>query len=442
MNLDFLTNIRPFQVIFMTVFGLLAVLGLFLFANFSGFGGGSRLVGNVQIWGTVPQNAVSDALAGLTRNHKEYGNVRYVQKPEATFDAELADAIASGTGPDMVLISQEQLLAESNKLNVIPFSSFPKRTFLDTYVPEATLFLTDKGTYGIPLIVDPIVMYYSKPALASAGVAQPPATWEAVTGLAGTLTQKTSDLQVQKSAIALGEFSNIQSARAIISLLLLQAGSTISAQTGSGGMRSTITSSAQPDATGVSPTEAAMNFYTQFANPSKTVYSWNRSLPDSRQAFLAGDLDLYLGYASERPSIAAGNPNLEFDMAVVPQAQLTQERVTYGRLYALAIPKASKNAAGAYTVARALSTKDISSDFAMALSMAPALRGALTPPADDLYAPVFYPEALISQGWLSPAPQSIDAIFSTMIDNIVTGRKATSEALVAADQALTAALRK
>ena len=38
-----------------------------------------------------------------------------------------------------------------------------------------------------------------------------------------------------------------------------------------------------------------VNFYTDFSDPVKPVYSWNRSAPESRNAFLAGAAVLTLG---------------------------------------------------------------------------------------------------------------------------------------------------
>ena len=73
--------------------------------------------------------------------------------------------------------------------------------------------------------------------------------------------------------------------------------------------------------------------------------------------------------------------------------------------------------------------------------MAPARRADLTPAADDPYQAVFYPEALVAKGWLSPAPSDTDAIFSAMISNVITGRKTIGDAVSTAAQALSAALR-
>lgn len=429
---------RPFQIIVIGIFVLLAIGGLVLFANFSGLGGTGVKVGTVTVWGILPASAMNAQLDTLKANRKEFATVSYVQKSAENFDAVLANAIASGVGPDLVLISQEELLAERSKLTVIPFSVISQRTYLDTFLPIDELFLTDKGTYGIPLVVDPLVLYYNRTLLSSAGVAQAPATWEAVTGLAPRLTLKPGG-QIMRSALAFGEYANIPAARGIVSLLLFQSGSSITTLS-SGSVRSALTTSANGDTFGVSPAESALNFYTQFADPAKTVYSWNRSLQDARQAFIAGDLVLYVGYASEAPFLAAANPNLDFDMAKVPQPSTSQSRTTFGRAYAFAIPKATKNYGGALTVARTLAGKDQVTPVSRKLSMAPAQRALLIPASDDRFQAVFYPEALIAKGWLSPLPSVTDGIFAAMIGNITSGRLSVRDALEKADQALDSSL--
>lgn len=431
-------KMRPFQIIVMVVFGFLALIGLFLFANYSGFGGGKATIGSVTIWGTTPSENMQAGLRSLVEAHKEYGSVRYVAKNIETFEADLNEAIASGVGPDLILITQEQLLAQQNKLTLIPYASISERTYIDSYLPIFELFLTDTGSYGVPLAVDPLVMYYNRPMLASVGVAEPPRTWEAVTGLVALLTKKLPDHTVTKSLVAIGEYDNVTNARAIVSLLLLQSGNKLT-QESNNGLRAALSASAG-GTFGISPSESALNFYTQFANPTKTVYSWNRALPESRQSFLAGDVALYPGFASERPLLTAGNPNLDFDMAAIPQPETATGKVTYGHAYVLAIPKAAKNSSGAFQVATALAAKDVGPQVARALGMAPALRSALKPSANDFYTPVFYPEALVAQGWLSPAPKVTDEIFSTMIGNITSGRRSVRDALFTADQALDAAL--
>jgi multiple sugar transport system substrate-binding protein len=429
---------KPFQIILLSVFGVLALVGLFVFTTYSGFSSTKNAVGSIVVWGTLPQDGVSQALQALSSASPDYKDVTYKQIPAAQFDGQLADALASGVGPDLIIISQEQLLTEAPRLNVIPFSTIPQRTYVNTYVPEANLFLGSAGTYGIPYVIDPLVMYYNQSLLASAGIATPPATWEAINGVAQKLTQQTGNQTIIKSAVALGGYGNVTNARSILSLLMLQAGNSIT-QNVNGGFRSVL-SQAPAGTFGATPAESSLNFYTQFANPSKTTYSWNASLPTSQHAFLSGDLALYFGFASERSFLQDANPNLRFDMTPIPQPSAAAANISYANIYAFAIPKASKHAAAAYQTAIAMTDTKPLLIAAYGMGMAPAKRALLTPSADDLYGPVYFPEALTAQGWLSPTPATTDRIFAGMIDAVVTGRSVARDALITAEQSFNAAL--
>lgn len=436
-------EIKPFQIILMAVFALTALVGIFLFANFQGFNTGVVPVGPVTIWGTLPERPMGDALNTLRQTHGELAKVTYVQKPADTFDTDLANAIAEGTGPDLIIISQEQLADNTEKLSPIPYSTISERTFRDTYLPESELFLSSKGSYGVPFVLDPLVMYYNRTSLQGVGAATPPSTWEAVAGIAPVLTRMDVGGSLTKSGVALGTYDNIENARAILSLLFLQAGYSVTARGTDGSLRGTLMSSpsSTQSTTGTTPAASAVSYYLQFGNPAKTTYAWNKGISSARTAFVAGDLALYFGFASEQPVIAAGNPNLDFDMAAMPVPGTAQTPMTYGRVYAFAIPKASHNAAGALRAANSLVGKDVLPALAKGLRMAPAQRALLSPSAGDLYEPVYFPQALVARGWLSPAPEKTDDLFATMIASVSSGRQSVYDALSLLDQGISAALR-
>lgn len=430
-------NLRPFQVIVMGIFGLVALIGLVVFANFQGFSSNAPQVGSVTIWGTLPAKQFNDALTAYKQGRPELAQVNYVERPEETFDADVAEAIATGKGPDLLVLSQEDLASAEAKLTYFPSSIISERDYRDSFLPITELFLREGGTYGMPLAVDPLVLYYNRPVMAASGVARPPSSWEAVSGLTATVNQQTGAQAVTRSLIALGTYDNIENARAVLSLLFLQAGYKVSTR-GDAGYRSDLLD-VRSGMLGSSPAESALNFYTEFANPTKTVYSWNRSLPNNRQAFLAGDVALYLGFASERAGLAEANPNLDFDMTAAPNPGTATSRITYGKAYAFAIPRASKNQQGAVAISKLLAAKDASALFARSLGMAPAARAALAPKEGDLFEPVYFPEALVARGWLSPAPAETDRVFATMVGNVMSGRESVITAIQTASRSLTAA---
>ena len=389
------------------------------------------------IWGTLPQSAIQESLTTVSQGNETYKGVSYVEMPQQGFSTQLSDAIAAGEGPDMVLMSTEDVFSERNKLQLIAFSSIPQRAFIDSYLSLFELLLTTDGTYGVPLVADPLMLYYNRTLLSAGNIVDIPPAWEGVAALVPQLTVRDGAGVISRSAIALGEYTNVQNARAILSLLFLQSGTSIT-QTTTNGVRTTLQGEKN---FGTTPAESAVNFYTQFADPAKTVYSWNRSLPNSRDNFVAGDSVMYVGFASELPYLSAANPNLNFDVVMVPQPATGNARTTYGVGYAFVLPKQSKNPTGAFTVATALTDTIPMASIAHSLSMSPARKNLLSSDPNDIFSPVIYSSALVAKGWLSPSPSITDGIFAGMIGNITSGRLDVTQALGTAAQSLDASLR-
>ena len=67
------------------------------------------------------------------------------------------------------------------------------------------------------------------------------------------------------------------------------------------------------------PFETSVQFFTNFSNANNQLYSWNRQQQLDRNAFTGGDLAMYFGFGSEAAALLKQNPNLNFDMAPMPQ---------------------------------------------------------------------------------------------------------------------------
>ena len=421
-----------FQIILFTVFGLAALIGLFIFATYTS-NRGSNGIGAVTIWGTLPKADIAEALTAAAKIQTTLKDVSYVEKDPATLPTDLAAAIATGNAPDLVLASQEELHTLARFITPIPPATLSARTFADTFIEEGSLFAAPQGAgyYGIPLLVDPLVLFSNRSALSSNGIPKPPATWEALTGLVPHVALLTPGRQITRGLIALGTYDNIHNARAILSTIFLQTGVSIAGYSDTGALVADL----GQDAADSAPGKAVLGFYTQFADPSKVSYTWNASLPNSQQAFLAGDLALYFGYASEARYLRAANPNLDFDVAPAPQPATARAKSVYGLVYALMLPNGAKNPNSAYQAA-ALLSNFAEPAFAGATGLAPATLSALAAPPPDPTATLAYAEALYAKGWLSPAPANTDAVFSGMINAVISGRSTPDTALASAESTL------
>jgi ABC-type glycerol-3-phosphate transport system substrate-binding protein len=163
-------------------------------------------------------------------------------------------------------------------------------------------------------------------------------------------------------------------------------------------------------------------------------------MPDSKSMFLSGDLAVYFGFASELADIRLKNPNLNFDIAPVPQTASSDRTITFGRMIGLAIVKNSKNIAGAYEVAGKMTAAQSVEALAKLTNLPPVRRDLLATRPAEAFKTVFYDGAIQSRAWLSPEPAKLKPIYKEMIESITAGRASVSQVLSRAYQQLNTAL--
>ncbi|HEU5114756.1 MAG TPA: extracellular solute-binding protein [Candidatus Paceibacterota bacterium] len=423
-----------FQLIFTTILIALGVGGVILFAVSKN--SASKGAAPIVMWGTLDQEAMTNFLSKENQANKNTLNVSYVKKDPQTFESDLISALARGSGPDLILLPQDLILKQLDKFYVVPFANYSQRSFMDAFIQEGELYLTKDGVVGLPFTVDPMVMYWNRDIFSNAGVAVPPTSWTQFFDLAPKVTVKDDNGNVTQSLVAFGESANVTHFKDMLALLAMQAGTSIVGTDRQGNLGSVLSARG---ADGMVPGEEALSYYTEFSNPLKSSYSWNRSLPNDKAAFIGGKLAVYFGYASELQSIRNGNPNLNFDVALMPQTE--GKKMTFGNMDAIAILKASRNVAAAYTAAVALTSESLETDWQTISGLPPVRRALLSPLPSDAYNSIFYQSALISNAWLDPNREATIDTMSNLIENVTSGRLRISEAVDRANQEIGALLK-
>jgi ABC-type glycerol-3-phosphate transport system substrate-binding protein len=436
-----MSNLRPFQIVLLAIFAFLAVIALIFLSLFQAQRSQEeKAYGNkVEIWGTLSSDAFKTELQEVTKSDKAFNVVSYRQFDAATFKDQLVNAIAENRSPDLIVLPSEDLVSLRAKLYAIPYESFSERDFRDAFVDGAEIYARQDGVYGIPFAVDPLLMFWNRDLFASNGLSQAPRTWEEiVSDVVPRLTRRDTSRNVLQSAVAFGEFRNVLHAKETLLLLSLQTGSKMVTEE----KDRYVVALNDPIVEGSrAPLEATAQFYTDFSNVNSPLYSWNRALPKDKDAFIAGDLGIYFGLGSEAADIEQKNPNLNFDVSMVPQGANATALRTYGDFYAFAIPKASKNAKGAYAVARILSNAQNGQSLSAKLFMASVRRENLSANEQNPYRKIMLQSALISRAWLDPGTEKSDAVFMQMIEDIVSNRARISEAVSDAVDRLTLAFK-
>lgn len=424
-----------FQIILLAVFGIFIILAVGVFSLYRGGSGAGSAT--VTVWGDMAANDFNRLLNTPAFVRDRTIAIRYAEKSAESIEADFTEALARGAGPDLIIITQDKFWKEKPKLTVIPYRSVSERDFKTTFIEEGELFLDPTGVYALPFSIDPLVLYYNRDLLSAVGQAQPMRYWDEIYAAALNLSKRDAAGNLVSSVMALGEAGNIPHAKDILSLLLFQAGTPITSLVGSE-LRSQI--SANFDLP-ISPGEAALDFYTQFSNPTKVFYSWNRSLINAQTHFTSGDSAYYLGFASELGALRNKNPTLNFGLSLVPQSRVSGKVMTFGRLRGLAISRGSRNPSAALRVATKLVSKEAALALSGILTLPPARRDLLSIKPADAFLSVFYDAALQSKGWLDPDAPATDAVFREAIESITSGRARTAQVVNKTSRAVEALIK-
>lgn len=424
-----------FKIVITGIFILSFIVGLALFAVSKN--SSSLESANLVIWGTVPVEVFDIAYKNSSLKSNKQIKVTYIKKEVDTFDTEFVEALSEGVGPDIVILRDDYVYKNRNKLFVIPYKNYTQREFMDTFIEAGEIFLSKEGVIALPFMVDPMVLYWNRDIFTNSQVSESLRYWDEVYGLIEKTTRRDSNANILQSTIAMGEWTNITNAKEILSNLLLQAGTPITTRNEERVLSVLNQRFNYPTV----PGQSAVNFYTQFSNPVASSYTWNRSLPTSFNMFLAGRLATYMGFASEIFSIQQKNPNLNFDVTYIPQIREASRKTVFGRLHVLAIVKQSKQIAGAFIALNGLTEISVIKELEKVTNLPPVRRDLLRQRPTDAFRIVFYDSALISKSWIDPDSLATENIFRDMIQNITSGRKKPSDALSVAETELSVLLK-
>jgi ABC-type glycerol-3-phosphate transport system substrate-binding protein len=416
-------KLRPFELALVTIFLVLAILAVVLLMLYepSESPDNPSSIGEVVVWGTLPADALDEFLRTAAEGLPLFRQVEYRYIPVADFDNTFIRALADDSQPDLILIPHEALVTHRDRLIPPSTEQMSLRTFRDTYLDGTEIFILENQVQAVPVGVDPLVLFWNRSLLGSANLLTAPATWEEFSlTTVPRLTRREFDRTITQSAVAFGEARNVTHFYPVLSLLALQQGSLFVTE-GPRGYNILLDSTAEG---GGRPFSQALEFFMRFSDPTTPEYSWNRALGVDRQEFLRERLALYFGLSSEVRELTERNPNLNFDVAEVPQGANAGVRRTFGRFYGLALVRGGANPAGAARLQALMS--DPATGYAASLAVAgglvPVDRQSVALGTEDPYSAPAYRSAVVARGWLAPGMVETDAVFTAIIEASVTDR--------------------
>ncbi len=405
----------------------------------------------ISIWGVYDAKAFQDATATYHNSHP-YATITYTQKTREGLKDAAVEAWALGKGPDILMIPADEIRVYQPFLTPAPVSTtsyaytrtkqlgIKEQTTIKKQLvagPTATSIrqdfvdavssdgIIDGKIYGLPVSMDSLLLYSNRTLLNQGHVAYPAKTWSELVQHVPSLTLFDSKQNIIQSGAALGTEKNVTHAEDILSLLILQNGGSVMS-----GKSVTLDQS---------PTNSqAVDFYTDFGNPNKAVYSWNDQLQDSISAFAEGKVAYYIGYAEDEATIKDRGAGIQYDISAIPQVNL-QRSVSVAKYDLLVVAKTTKYPQVTWNLLQYLTGKEGATKILNQTLLTPArkdlVQTLLTNPDSVIQAKVT--QALTAVNWYSGT--NIDrarSIMQDLINTVRTNTKSSTDAVTTAAQQL------
>lgn len=407
---------------------------VFLAAGCGGGGTGQVQQSDVVLTIWKPFTDTQEMQDLITAYQTAYPNIRveYTKKNIENYEADLLDALASGKGPDIFSINNAWLPRYQDKVVEAPEKVYKfvdyKNTFLDVLVDD---FTKNQKVYGTAFAVDTLGLYYNKDLLGSAGYATPPKTWEDLAKQSRKLTKQDDRGYFATSGIAMGTSANVNRAQDILYLLMLQQGVRPWSDDKS---RPTFSQSIQKGSQNYFPGNLGLSFYTSFAQPNSANYNWNTTSDYSVDAFTNGRAAFLYGYSFTRQTIRQKSPNLNFDVAPVPQVNLDDPRVNFANYFGEVVNKQSKNSEAAWNFLKFVTSKDNLEKYYKAYKYPSSRKDLVEMQTNDPQIGVFAHAGLTAKPFYRPDQAKIDAIMLKAIDNVTLSGMRVEQAIQQAEQ--------
>lgn len=388
----------------------------------------------------------------INRFQGQYSHIRinYQQFRPEEYEQALLEAWAEDRGPDIFSIPYTWLGKYQTKILPIPqkmsighqfltgtikkeykveiqekrglTSRDLKNFFVDTVANDV---YRQNQIWALPLSLDTLALYYNRDLLNQAKIIEPPKTWEELITAVKLLTILDRQGNFIQSGVSLGTSNNIANSADILSVLMMQ-----------NGTRMTSDSSATfnlplVDDPSYFPGEEALRFYTDFANPSKEIYSWNKSFSSAFDAFIQGKTAFYFGYASDILKIRTLAPKLNFDITKMPQISGSLKEMNLANYWVETVAKKTKypNEAWIFLMFATTDANNVKTYLERAKKPT-AHRALIKTQLEDFDLASFANQVLIAKSWYRGKNWPVaEKAMKDMIDDVIEGRRTVKGAM-------------
>jgi len=401
-------------------------------------------------------DAFDDIITAYKQLHP-FITIKYKKLRYSEYEQELFNALAEDRGPDIFSIHntwvrkyqtkispmpdkitlaypvvkgtiKKEVIPELRTTNSIPLKDI-KNNFIDVVYKDVVINAeADPKTkqmkdfvYGLPLSVDTLAMFYNKDLLNNAGIPQAPAYWnKEFQQDIKKLTKQDSRGQLEQAGVAMGGSANITRYSDILSVLMMQNGTVMMDDSGE-----IMFNRIPPTMTGQQhvPGLEASIFYSDYANPSKEVYSWNKTQDNSLDMFIKGKLGFLFGYSYFLPQIKAQAPKLNFGIAKLPQIEGNTVSTNFANYWVETVSSKSKYKSEAWDFIQFMTKEAQVKSYLEKTKKPTALKSLINAQLSDEDVGVFAEQLLTSKSWYrGKDPQAMEMIIGQMIDGFVEGK--------------------
>jgi multiple sugar transport system substrate-binding protein len=355
---------------------------------------------------------------------RPYLHVNLKQIPVGEFHQRLVEALAEDKGPDIISVQNRALKEMKSKLAPMPASIpdtlvFQKggltgptqsvQSSVRTLVTPADVesqyvravhedVVLNNAVYGLPLSIDTMAIFYNKDLLDRSGVAQVPITWKDFQDAVHKITKYDSKGKIIQSGTALGTGTNVTGVDDLLAVLFQQNNAPFVDNQGQPVFNRTGEALDNDN----SLVLRTLNFYTDFANPTRDSYSWNETMPQALDAFTNGSVGFFFGYSYHVPVIKAKAPQLNF--GIIPLLQLHPEnRVNVANYWVQAVTLKSLHQPEAWGLIDFLTHSAATKEYLDATGRPTALRLYIGDQNKKPDLAPFVPDLLIATSWYKGA---------------------------------------
>lgn len=391
------------------------------------------------IWRVLDNEDSFDGIIGAYQQTHPNVRINYRKLRLEEYEAELVRALAEGRGPDIFSIHNTWVGEYSGLISPMPetvtvveaveakglqrkvtYEPVQKRlttlkSVKETFVEQVWRDVSNESgdILGLPLAMDSLALYYNKDLLDAAGIPSPPQTWSEFQQHVIALTSYDSSGNVEQSGAALGLPDNVERSVDILQLLMMQNGTEFLDD------KNRFTMASIPDSLRdvreEPPALTAAEFYTDFANPIKEVYTWNEDFDGSFEAFVNGQSAYFVGYNYHMPFIEAAAPKLNYAVAAIPQIEGGRE-VNLASYWVETVASASTNQAYAWDFVNFAATDVQASTYLQSTGKPTAHRALIATQVEDEDVGVFASQNLTARHWYKGSDVGVmeDALKSFM----------------------------